>query len=96
MDKAKLIQTGRSQAVRLPAAYWMPGEEVTIRREGNKVILEPISNSWDSLIASLEELPGDFLMEGRKQQDSQPAETRSKLKDIAMKQGIGDIVRPLD
>ena len=67
MDKAKLFQTGRSQAVRLPKAYRMPGKEVKIRKEGNKVILEPIATSWDALITSLDEFPEDFLQEGREQ-----------------------------
>ena len=74
MDKAKLSQTGRSQAVRLPKAYRMQGKEVTIRREGNKVILEPISTSWDSLIDALDEFPEDFMHEGRQQPKMQERE----------------------
>ena len=74
MDKAKLFQTGRSQAVRLPKAYRMQGKEVTIRREGNKVILEPISTSWDSLIDALDEFPEDFMQEGRQQPKMQERE----------------------
>lgn len=74
MDKAKLFQTGRSQAVRLPKAYRMQGKEVTIRREGNKVILEPISTSWDSLIDALDEFPEDFMQEGRQQPNMQERE----------------------
>ena len=74
MDKAKLFQTGRSQAVRLPKAYRMQGKEVTIRREGNKVILEPISTSWDSLIDALDEFPEDFMQEGRQQPNIQERE----------------------
>ncbi|MFX8685065.1 AbrB/MazE/SpoVT family DNA-binding domain-containing protein, partial [Acinetobacter baumannii] len=42
-DYAKLFWTGRSQAVRLPKEYRFEGKEVRIRREGNKVILEPES-----------------------------------------------------
>lgn len=71
MDKAKLFQTGRSQAVRLPKAYRMPGTEVKIRKEGNKVILEPIATSWATLISSLDEFPEDFLQEGREQPSMQ-------------------------
>ncbi len=41
-DTAKLFMHGRSQAVRLPKAYRMPGTEVRVRREGDKVILEPL------------------------------------------------------
>ena len=74
MDKAKLFQTGRSQEVRQPKAYRMQGKEVTIRREGNKVILEPISTSWDSLIDALDEFPEDFMQEGRQQPKMQERE----------------------
>ncbi len=40
--RAKLFQNGRSQAVRLPREFRFPGREVSIRREGDAVILEPL------------------------------------------------------
>ena len=43
MDTAKIFKTGRSQAVRLPKRYRFSGSEVAIRKEGNCVILSPIS-----------------------------------------------------
>ena len=43
--RAKLFWTGRSQAVRLPKEFRFEGETVLIRRDGNKVILEP-DNGW--------------------------------------------------
>ncbi|MGD9541285.1 antitoxin [Methylocystis sp.] len=39
---AKLFKHGRSQAVRLPKEFRMPGTEVRVSKVGNKVILEPI------------------------------------------------------
>lgn len=33
---------GRSQAVRLPRQFRFPGTEVSIRKEGDSVVLEPI------------------------------------------------------
>jgi virulence-associated protein VagC len=39
-DTAKIFWSGRSQAVRLPKEYRFDGEQVSIRREGNKVILQ--------------------------------------------------------
>ena len=42
---AKLFQNGRSQAVRLPKAFRFKGEAVKIKKEGEKVILEPLPNS---------------------------------------------------
>jgi len=50
--RAKLFPNGRSQAVRLPKAFRMPGKEVFVHREGNRVILEPVgdpprdANGW--------------------------------------------------
>ena len=43
MDTAKIFKTRRSQAVRLPKRYRFSGSEVAIRKEGNCVILSPIS-----------------------------------------------------
>ncbi|MGH7108744.1 MAG: antitoxin [Acetobacteraceae bacterium] len=36
---------GRSQAVRLPKEFRMPGTEVRVSREGCRVILEPIARN---------------------------------------------------
>lgn len=45
--RAKLFQNGRSQAVRLPKEFRFHGREVSVRREGEAVILEPIKKtSW--------------------------------------------------
>lgn len=46
--RAKLFPNGRSQAVRLPMEFRLPGTEVYIRREGDRVILEPISERLDA------------------------------------------------
>jgi antitoxin VapB len=39
---AKLFQHGGSQAVRLPKAFRFEGTEVSVRRDGEAVILEPV------------------------------------------------------
>ena len=50
---AKIFQNGRSQAVRLPKEFRFKGNEVKIRKKGDKVILEPLERStwpedfWD-------------------------------------------------
>jgi virulence-associated protein VagC len=43
MKIAKLFRHGGSQAVRLPTEFRFTGGEVTVRREGNAVVLEPIA-----------------------------------------------------
>jgi len=53
--RAKLFWNGRSQAVRLPRAFRFEGDEVSVRREGEAVILEPVRKRdwppeyWDRL-----------------------------------------------
>jgi antitoxin VapB len=46
--RAKVFWTGRSQAVRLPKEFRFAAEEVAIRREGERVILEPVSIPRDA------------------------------------------------
>jgi antitoxin VapB len=45
--RAKLFQNGGSQAVRLPQSFRFPegATEVVVRREGNRIILEPV-DEW--------------------------------------------------
>lgn len=40
--RAKLFWNGRSQAVRLPKEFRFEGDEVSIRKEGDSVVLEPV------------------------------------------------------
>lgn len=42
MVTAKLFKNGHSQAVRLPRAFRLPGREVAIRRDGDRIVLEPL------------------------------------------------------
>ncbi|MCY4628472.1 MAG: type II toxin-antitoxin system VapB family antitoxin [Acidobacteria bacterium] len=69
---AKLFWSGRSQAVRLPKPFRMEGSEVRIRRQGRKVILEPIAEDWTWLDAVAGTFSDDFFAEGRQQ----PAEQK--------------------
>lgn len=50
---AKIFWSGRSQAVRLPKEFRFEGSEVRIRRDGDKVILEPVDDggAWIDRIA---------------------------------------------
>ncbi|MBV9290273.1 MAG: AbrB/MazE/SpoVT family DNA-binding domain-containing protein [Hyphomicrobiales bacterium] len=41
---AKIFQHGRSQAVRLPKEFRLPGKEVKVTRVGNALLLEPIED----------------------------------------------------
>lgn len=39
----KLFRNNRSQAVRIPVEFELPGDHVLIHREGNKLIIEPVT-----------------------------------------------------
>jgi len=67
---AKLFQHGRSQAVRLPKEFRLPGTEVRVRRVGNAVVLEPIGvpfdmDAWFAELDKYKDIP--FMDEGREQ-----------------------------
>jgi antitoxin VapB len=36
-----LFRNGRNQAIRIPAEFELPGKEALIRKEGDKLIIEP-------------------------------------------------------
>ncbi|GAB4365835.1 MAG: AbrB/MazE/SpoVT family DNA-binding domain-containing protein [Methylohalobius crimeensis] len=72
---AKLFSNGRSQAVRLPAAFRFEGTEVYIRRdpETGDVILSRKPTDWDAFFDALKgaEIPADFLDETERNQEAQ-------------------------
>lgn len=59
--RAKVFRTGRSQAVRLPkeVRFGEDQVEVRVRREGNRVILEPLDEWPEAFLDALESCP-DF------------------------------------
>ena len=59
---------GRSQAVRLPLAFRLPGDRVRVRRVETGILLEPVVTDIDGRFAELDrfaDLP--FMEEGRHQ-----------------------------
>lgn len=59
--RVRLFRDGRNQAVRIPKEYELEGSEVIIRREGNRLIIEPVSTSTLlEVLASLEPLNESF------------------------------------
>jgi antitoxin VapB len=73
-ETAKLFTNGRSQAVRLPAAYRFDTKEVFIRQdtETGDVILSRKPASWDEFFAALKdaEVPEDFLDKAERDQET--------------------------
>ncbi|MCP2041057.1 antitoxin VapB [Neisseria sp. HSC-16F19] len=64
MQTAKLFQNGRSQAVRLPAAFRFSGDEVYIRRDEatGDVILSQRPHDWQGFIAAAAALGEDDVL----------------------------------
>jgi antitoxin VapB len=60
MAKARVFQSGNSQAVRLPKAFRFEANEVEIVRRGNEVVLRETRASLAELLADLPPWPDDF------------------------------------
>ena len=71
---AKLFTNGKSQAVRLPKDFRLPGTEVCIQKIGHVIMLFPKERAWDIFEESLNEFTDDFLAEGRDQGEQSPRE----------------------
>ena len=58
----RLFRNGRNQAVRIPRDFEMVGNEAIIRKEGNKLILEPVAtkNRLLELLKTLEPIQEEF------------------------------------
>ncbi|MCY4277237.1 MAG: type II toxin-antitoxin system VapB family antitoxin, partial [Gammaproteobacteria bacterium] len=64
---ARVFWNGRSQAVRLPKEFRMPGHEVRIRKQGSGVLIEPIETGWEWLDEIAGKFSPDFFAQGRAQ-----------------------------
>jgi antitoxin VapB len=74
--KAKIFTHGRSQAVRLPKEFRLPGTEVSVRQVGRGVLLEPLNVPFDvkAWFQKLDDyLDEPFMREGRQQPPMPPA-----------------------
>lgn len=63
--RAKIFRTGGSLAVRLPKEFRLPGREVSIRRAGTAVVLEPVRrpHGWGAEFVALVRSPHEDLIE---------------------------------
>ena len=66
--KVRLFRNNRNQAIRIPVEFELPGTEAIIRRDGNRLIIEPVPKlglaalleSWEPLdetFPEVEDLP---------------------------------------
>lgn len=57
----RLFRNGRNQALRIPKEYEIDGDEAIIRKEGNKLIIEPVQKgSLLALLQTLEPIDDEF------------------------------------
>jgi len=57
----RLFKNGRNQALRIAREFELPGNEAIVRKEGNRLIVEPIvKRSLREVLDSLQPLATDF------------------------------------
>jgi antitoxin VapB len=72
---ARIFMHGRSQAVRLPLAFRLPGDRVRVRRVEGGILLEPLITDIDAWFAELDRFAGiPFMEDGRRQPPMPKAE----------------------
>ena len=72
---AKIFMHGRSQAVRLPLAFRLPGDCVRVRRVESGILLEPMVTDRKTWFAEMDRFADIPLMEdGRNQPPMSEAE----------------------
>jgi antitoxin VapB len=74
MDTARIFQSGRSQAVRLPKEYRFAGTEVVAKHFGDGVLLLPVDNPWQTLAAGLAAFEPGFVITREQPADQVRAE----------------------
>lgn len=56
-----LFRNGRSQAIRIPKEFELPGTEATIRKQGARLVIEPVrKKTLNELLATWEPLDVEF------------------------------------
>lgn len=57
----RLFKNGRNQALRIPRDLELPGDEAILRKEGNRLIVEPVARpSLLTVLASLKPIKEEF------------------------------------
>jgi antitoxin VapB len=57
----RLFRNGRNQALRIPRDLELPGRAATLRKEGSRLIIEPVAGpSLLAVLATLKPIDEDF------------------------------------
>jgi len=70
MTVAKVFQTGRSQAIRVPKEFRVSTSEVYLKKTREGFLVIP-RDPWEVFFEGVEELSDDFMSQGRAQPDVQ-------------------------
>jgi len=72
--RVRLFRNGRNQALRIPRDLELPGDEAVLRREGRRLVVEPVARpSLLAVLATLESIDETLPLVAR------PAPERIKL-----------------
>jgi antitoxin VapB len=57
----RLFRNGRSQAVRIPVEFELPGDEAIMHRDGDRLVIEPLrKRGLVALLTTMKTLKEDF------------------------------------
>ena len=65
MQTARVFQSGRSQAVRIPKEFRFQEDEVVINRIGSAVVLTPLNQLKELYRLGISSFTSDFMADGR-------------------------------
>ena len=75
METAKIFETGRSQAVRLPKKFRFNVDEVVVQQLGDAVLLVPKESLWLTFLDGLNGFTDDVFENGREQGSQEERES---------------------
>jgi len=59
--QVRLFRNGRNQAVRIPVEFELPGDEAIMRRDGDRLVIEPMrKRGLVALLATMQPLDEEF------------------------------------
>ena len=57
----RLFRNGRNQAVRIPVGFELPGNEAIMRRDGDRLVIEPVrKHGLIALLQTMKPIDEDF------------------------------------
>ena len=70
MQTAKVFESGRSQAIRLPKQFRVNTAEVYLKKTSDGFLVIP-RDPWEVFLEGVQELSDGFMAEGRQQPETQ-------------------------